>query len=273
MRVINWDELICGGWEPPGKTAMTIGVFDGVHRGHRELIGKIVRKSPEYVPAVVTFKDNPKKITRPASFEGDILSLNQKLDLFAGMGTVLVIVIDFSGDFSKLGGRDFMGLLAARGKLGFLSIGENFHCGYRHKADAEEVRKIGAACKIRVEVMPPVLEDSEPVSSSRIRAAVKTGALAAAAALLGRNFEADLSGLPLSSREGGTVFNIGENSPGRAGFSEGSRVMPPAGSYGVLVHGGEFREVIRTEALIKGGALFIPLQCTTADGVRIEFII
>jgi riboflavin kinase/FMN adenylyltransferase len=207
MRLVTWDDVAkTGGLENAGpsskgmalndtevfpKTALTIGVFDGIHRGHRALIDKVVNKSPLLVPAVLTFKDNPKKSVRPEAFEGDILEHGEKLRLFETLGIALCVVIDFSADFCKLNGREFFGLVYRFLRPAYAAVGSNFHCGFGRDTDAEAFRLLGREKGVEVEIVPPVLEDGLPVSSSRIRSALRAGNLEEAALLLGRPLTAE----------------------------------------------------------------------------------
>jgi riboflavin kinase / FMN adenylyltransferase len=107
MRTVDWDEFLEKGLE--GPTAATIGVFDGVHRGHMELIGRVRKAaSGRRNSLVVTFRENPKKFLKARGYNGDLMTLEQKLELFERMGISAVVLIDFSGHFGKLGGSDFL---------------------------------------------------------------------------------------------------------------------------------------------------------------------
>ena len=144
MRVFDWSRFMEGALldEPAGGgTAMTIGVFDGVHRGHQALIGKIVQQAPRSIPTVITFKQNPKKILRPGEYQGDIVGPERKMIIFEALGVELVILIDFSKEFSKLNGRDFIGALKRRGRVILLAVGGNFRCGFGLDTDVSEIKK------------------------------------------------------------------------------------------------------------------------------------
>jgi riboflavin kinase/FMN adenylyltransferase len=254
MRTIDWSRFTAGAAElfSQAGSAMTIGIFDGVHRGHQALIRRITGRGLQ--PVIVTFTGSPKSFR--SGWEGEIYTLDRKLAIFDRLGAALTILIDFSPDFSKLRGRDFIRILRERGRLRFLAVGGNFRCGYRLDTDAAAIGAMNSE-DLETEVLPPVLSGASPVSSSRIRAALKAGNLAAAAELLGRNFDLDTGGLSPVPDRGGVLLD-----PGR-------RILPPEGSYPVLVHerygpsGG-----IGTELVLKGGRIFIPFPCTPD---RIEF--
>jgi len=225
---------------------MTIGVFDGVHLGHQELISRIVCKGPN--PTVVTFRESPKKVIfqrkgKANEYEGDIFSLKQKLNTFESLGVQQVVLIDFSENFSKLQGREFIDLLEKHGKMSFLAIGSNFRCGYRKDADAENIRKMYEGKGIPTEVVPRVTAGGEPISSSRIRATIVKGNLAEAAALMGRNFELDLSDLKPGSADH-PVYDL----------LSVQRIVPPDGSYPVLLYPG----AVKSQANVENGKINLP---------------
>jgi len=207
-------------------SAMTIGVFDGLHLGHQALINKIVLRGPN--PTVVTFAENPKKIVSPQNFRGDLFSLKQKQTVIEGMGVSRLILIDFSEEFSKLNGRDFLDLLEEKGKMAFLAIGSNFRCGFRQDTDAEYIAERNRRKGIPTEVVSPVTMPpefgSKPVNSSWIRTAVAAGDMKTAAALMGRNFVLDLSDMDSD----GQVYDT----------RSVRRIVPAGGQYPVLVNSG-----------------------------------
>jgi FAD synthase len=224
VKILGWEEFIGAdlGDGFPG-TAMTVGVFDGVHTGHQELIRRVVERDRSLRPTVLTFKNNPKAIMRPDDFEGDICSLDQKIEILGARGIGLVVLIDFSGDFGKMSGREFIDLLLDRGKLRYLAVGNDFRCGYRLDTDADAIRAFTAACGVVSDIVAPVNYQGAPVSSSRIRAAIATGNLVEVSALLGRNYVFDLSpvALPRGEDSSDTVVR------------EPRRIMPPDGRYQV----------------------------------------
>ena len=264
LRIISWTD---DAFEPlADDSAMTIGVFDGVHLGHQALINRVVRRGPN--PTLVTFMENPKKLVSPEVFEGDISSLNQKLCIFGQMGICQVILIDFSEKFSRMNGWEFLEILSCRGRMVFLAIGSNFRCGHRQGTGAESIREINDRRKIPTDVVMPVVTGdapgSAPVNSSRIRAAILAGELKLAAALMGRKLELDLSGmLPDGLRFAGSQPGIGIANQRSGGavydFRTARRIIPPSGKYPVLINPG----VIEGEALINGGKLYLP----PVDGV------
>ena len=217
MQVISWEKYVSEnkeqriknkGFDSPPPLAVTIGVFDGVHLGHQALIQRICNYShtplphPEpskpglhcslftvlcsLIPTVVTFKQNPLKILSPDSFAGDILTLEQKLSVLEGLGVKMAVLIDFSREFCKINGRDFIDLLLGCRPVKLIILGRNFRCGRGLDTGAEEIRGLAGARGVETEIVEPVMDGGRPVSSSRIREALAAGRIDEAQRLLGR---------------------------------------------------------------------------------------
>ena len=264
MLTLEWPEFAASGLagtEFAGEgLAMTIGVFDGIHRGHQVLLDRIL--SSGLAAAAVCFRRSPKFILRPETDEGDIMGAEQKLRLLGQMGIALTVMIDFSEKFSKLDGREFIDLLIDRGNLRFLVLGGNFRCGYRHSTDAALIRRMCLSKGIPAEVAVPVTAGGTQISSSRIRAAIASGSFVEASEFLGRRVEIDFAGLSAVPVPGGVYFDLASK----------NRVMPPPGSYPVLLfeNSPQEREV---EISIDKKGVFIPLDGPGPDAVRrVEFL-
>jgi riboflavin kinase/FMN adenylyltransferase len=262
MLALDWPRFIEGQLEDelPGLgrgTALTIGVFDGVHRGHQALIERIVRKGP--IPMVVTFKQNHKQALKKPGWAGDIVSLQRKLAIIENLGVKAVILIDFSLNFSKISGREFVDLLIRWAKPGYLAVGGNFRCGYRMDTDAARIKTFANTAGISADVVDPVLEGAHPVSSSRVRAAISEGDLSRAALLLGRNVEIDFTGMAVSSRDGGRFYHTVSH----------CRISPAPGRYPALLRGGSAEPGIKIDVSVEKEGFFIPLQI---DAEWVEFL-
>jgi len=185
MKVVNWTQFLENDLPPQGKlSSMTVGVFDGVHRGHQSLIERIVSRSSnapsaDYVPTVVTFRQNHK--TSP-----DIQTFEQRLEIFESLGIEITVVIDFTESFMQLPGLEFLNLLLKHGRIGFFAAGDNFRCGCKLDTDAKAIKDFFASHNIPAEIVPQIMEGALPISSSRIRAAIASGDHALAEKMLGR---------------------------------------------------------------------------------------
>jgi len=229
LQLLEWPDFLSQPPEPGLKSAMSIGVFDGLHLGHRSLIDRIVSRGPN--PTLFTFRENPKKQLAPENYEGDLFSFKQKLAALGSLGLSRLVLIDFSLDFSRLKGDEFLDILRVQGGLCFMAIGTDFRCGHRQDTDAELIREINERNGIPTELVPPVELQSAPVSSSRVRTALRSGDLGLAAALMGRNLELDLSDLvPMDAPMEETAVSLVYD------FRLVQRIIPAEGDYPVLLH-------------------------------------
>src|SRR6056297_3572078 len=220
VKVLSWD--VFTGQRPMRQknVALTIGVFDGIHRGHQTLIEKIVNRA-ESVPTVLTFRFNPRRFLKPHLFPGDITSQHQKLKILAEHGVKTVILIDFSNNFSKLSGNDFLMAIRQSCNLTYLVLGDNFRCGFEGKTSAYDVRKIMAAYNTPVEIAPPVSWKGATLSSTRIRAALREGQIKKAAEMMGRNYIIDIAHTPQTIEDSyRSIEKMGLH-----------QVVPPPGTY------------------------------------------
>jgi len=183
MQIIEWQRFLEDGFSHNGiSSSMTVGIFDGVHLGHQALLKRIVSHNANKIPVVVTFKQNHKIES------GNILTFNQRLDIFESMGIQIMVVIDFTEEFKKMPGIEFLKILLERGNVGFFAIGSGFRCGHQQDTDAEMIQKFFTSHNIQVEIIPKVMEGSLPISSSRIRSAIGAGDIELAQKMLGRTY-------------------------------------------------------------------------------------
>jgi len=186
MQVINWEIFLQNGLPLNGKqSSMTVGIFDGVHLGHQSLLKCVVSHNAEFVPVVITFRDNHKTAGR------DIQSFEERLNAFKSMGIQIAIVVDFTDEFKHMPGIEFLNLLIKHSSVGFFAVGSGFCCGYKLDTDAAAIYNFFNSRGIPAKIVPRVcypandLENSQPISSSRIRAAIAAGNTELAQAMLG----------------------------------------------------------------------------------------
>ncbi|GAB1482832.1 FAD synthetase family protein [Treponema sp.] len=261
MKIIDWNDLASGSYKNDTPISSTIGVFDGIHLGHKVLLDAVLETatSKGYTSTVITFKENPKAIMHRRSYHGDVLSLSQKLEILQNAGMDMLILIDFSGDFSRMGGKEFIGLLRDRGNLRYLAVGSDFRCGHNLDTDAQAIQAMNSVYGIPTEIVPPVLKEGSRVSSSKIRTAIVSGDLVEAAALLGRNLEIDLIGAPSTPGEGWTAFDVGSI----------RRITPPSGRYPVILMDCSTSERTECTIRVEDGVVFVPFGI---GAYRVEFI-
>jgi riboflavin kinase/FMN adenylyltransferase len=177
---------------PPGGTVVTIGVYDGVHLGHRALIARVQAMATGLgaATAVVTFDRHPATVVRPDSAPKLLTDLQQRLELLAATGLDCAVVLTFDDQRSRETAEDFVrevlvDCLHARAVV----VGHDFHFGHGRGGNVPLLQRMGA--ELGFDVLGIMLEGDEHdvVSSTRIRRLLEAGDVAAAVALLGRPHE------------------------------------------------------------------------------------
>jgi riboflavin kinase/FMN adenylyltransferase len=171
--------------------AVTIGVFDGVHRGHRHLLerlGEVARQTGRK-SVVLTLKNHPASVLRP-DFEARYLtSLEDRLRLIREVGVELLLPVSFDIELSRLTAREFAVLLRSHVQMRDLVVGPDFAMGRNREGDVETLAALGAELGFSLHVVEPLLDDvGRPVRSTHVRDALSKGDVATAAELLGRNY-------------------------------------------------------------------------------------
>jgi riboflavin kinase/FMN adenylyltransferase len=169
----------------PAGRSVALGTFDGVHRGHRQVIAQAVEgaRKDGLRAIVVTFDPHPLQVLVPDEAPPLLTTTETKAALVAELGAEELLIIPFTEEFSRQSAEDFcaevlVGALAARR----VSVGENFRFGHGAAGDAQTLR---ARDEFETVVVPLVEHAGEPVSSSRIRELVSAGDVTAAAGFLG----------------------------------------------------------------------------------------
>jgi len=174
-----------------GPCALTIGNFDGVHLGHREIFRRVVEIGCRqgWTPSVMTFDPHPMRVVAPARAPR-LLSTPDQRSLWMGeSGIRQVLILPFNRDLSLLTPEEFVErVLAARLGAKAVLVGQNFRFGNRAAGDVHRLRELGEARGIVTEVVAPVVYRGCVISSSQIRQLIESGAVARAARLLGRPF-------------------------------------------------------------------------------------
>jgi riboflavin kinase / FMN adenylyltransferase len=177
------------------ETAVTIGNFDGVHIGHREILKRVAANAHASgrMSAVLTFYPHPAQVLRPAEAPSLIETIDQRLDRLDQAGMDAVLVVRFNRELAALAPQEFAEIFLAKAmRAGVVFVGENFRFGHRQAGDVNMLRELGARLGFAVEVVPPVYEEIGGarlvVSSSAIRAAVREGRMEDAERMLGRPF-------------------------------------------------------------------------------------
>lgn len=176
---------------PPdwGRCVLTIGVFDGVHRGHAQLISRAVKSAAvRGVPSVLmTFDPHPMEVVRPGSHPAQLTTLTRRAELVEELGIDVFLVMPFTQDFMKLTpGRYVHDLLVEKLHVAEVVVGDNFTFGKKAAGTVETMRELGGRFGFEVDGVTLLGEHAVTLSSTYIRACVDAGDMAAAADALGR---------------------------------------------------------------------------------------
>lgn len=172
---------------PAGGCAVSVGNFDGVHRGHAAILRRLVTTARRLgVPAVAfTFDPHPAEILRPGGGPAPLSTPARRAELLFAQGVDAVLVQAADRDLVALAARDFFaGILRERLRARAIVEGEDFRFGAGRAGDVAFLAGLCAAAGVELETVPPVLADGLPVSSSRVRALVAAGDVRGAAGLL-----------------------------------------------------------------------------------------
>jgi len=179
-------------WAPNGASrAIAVGVFDGVHLGHRHVLGVLRERAAVsgLEPGVLTFDPHPLAVVIPQRAPAMLTGLGHRIELLGGLGVELVAVLEFDDAVRGWSPATFVtetiaGALAAE----LVVVGEDFRFGRDRTGHVGLLREMGTALGFETEVVPLVGEDS-PVSSTRIREMIAAGDMTGAASALGRPHE------------------------------------------------------------------------------------
>lgn len=175
---------------PGGPRIVSIGSFDGVHRGHQLLLQRAVDRARELriASAVVTFEPLPAMVLRSAQFSGRICTAEEKLRLLQASGCDDVMIVPFDMELAHQSPEQFLEWLATTTWMKELWVGEAFALGKNRVGDVARIREAGQTLGFEVVAMPRLSNGGEVVSSSAIRSALLNGAVGTARELLGYPF-------------------------------------------------------------------------------------
>ncbi len=175
----------------PGPVVLSIGVFDGVHLGHRAVIGQALEEAASRGGAAValTFDPHPARVLRPDHAPRLLTSTAHKIRLIAGLGIECLLLIRFDEKFAAQAPEDFIRALAgACPSLRQICVGHQWAFGRGRSGNVALLRQLGRELGFDVNEMPPVMLDGATISSTRIRRAVEHGDFETARRCLGREF-------------------------------------------------------------------------------------
>lgn len=173
------------------KVCLAIGVFDGVHLGHQQIIRQTVTDARQHnaVALVVTFDKHPNAVVAPDKTPPQVFSRSQKIRSIDALGVDALLEIPFDKSFSEKSGEVFIRELARDlGKIFSICVGADFVFGCKRSGNVALLKQLGSELDFKVHGHAAVALDGETVSSTRIREAIRTGRLDAASQMLGRPY-------------------------------------------------------------------------------------
>lgn len=224
------------------KVSVAIGMFDGVHLGHQQLIRQAVADAEQHegIAVVVTFDRHPNSVIAPERVPPLIYSHSQKINAIAALGVESTVIIPFTPEFSRQPAdafvREFTRQLAP---VHSVCVGSSFVFGHRRSGNVALLQQLGSELNFLVHGTAAVALDGEIVSSTRIRDAIRAGDLNAASQMLGREYV--LSGNVMRGDALGTKIGFPT-----ANLDVRGRIVPPHGVYAVhaYVEGRRHRAVV-----------------------------
>jgi riboflavin kinase/FMN adenylyltransferase len=221
---------------PNGRqVCLAIGFFDGVHLGHQAIIRRTLEdaRSLEALAVVVTFDQHPSTIVAPHHIPPLIQTGSQRLRTLVAQGVDAVLALHFDACLRSQSARDFIHSLAYDlGRIRSISVGQNFVFGRNRSGSVESLRHMGAELGFQAHGLPAVTWAGMPISSTRVREAIRRGDLALAREMLGRPWV--LQGMV--SRGDGLGRQLGFPT---ANLEVGGLVLPPHGVYAATASSGE----------------------------------
>lgn len=169
---------------------LAIGFFDGMHRGHREIVRAAQRmRKPGWRSGVLTFANHPASFLRPGNEPPMLTTSDERIDLFASVGLEECFFVRFDGSIAILEPKAFLDLLIDALGVRGIAVGSTFRFGHKRAGDTAMMREYLESRDVKLATPGNVLDDGERISSTRIRVLVSDGNLELAEHLLGRSYE------------------------------------------------------------------------------------
>jgi riboflavin kinase/FMN adenylyltransferase len=229
MRIVyDLNELT----EPLMNPVLTIGNFDGVHRGHLALFDKVIERAKAIngQSVVMTFDPHPIKVMSPGNGPPLITPIEQKLELISNAGVDVILCIAFTPEFASMSAKDFVqSILMDRLGVKEIVVGYDYTFGHMRQGDVSFLRKMGDKLGFRLHVTGPIHLDDTIVSSTSIREFVQQGNLVDAKRFLGRDYQ--ISGAVVKGKgRGGRLLGYPT-----ANLKPVDELIPRRGVYAVTV--------------------------------------
>jgi len=263
---------------PQGDTLLTIGVFDGVHAGHRHLLEKLQQRATEknLLSGVVTFNPHPQSVLHPHNQLPWLSNLEDRVRAFRELGINIVAVLTFTPKVAQLSAQEFISLVKKQLRMRGIMVGPDFALGRGQEGNIDLLRSLGREMEFSVEVIPPYTINGEVVSSTLIRQALARGDMRKVERLMGRYFY--LGGTVITSDKRGRVLGFPTANldikpqqalPGNGIYATIAQVdgkqFPSATNIGIRPTFGEGEKTVETHLLNYKGDLY-------GKDIRLEFV-
>lgn len=224
------EELTCAALAH--SSAVTIGIFDGVHIGHRHLISELTTsaKAQGLISVVITFTSHPAATLNPQCQIPLITPLEERLSLLRATGVDNVIPLAFTSELARMSAREFATMLIEHLHMHSAVLGPDATIGYRREVDAEGFKRLGEELGFAVTIIPPLILEGERVSSSTIRRTLASGNIGKVTCMLGRYFRLSGKVMPGSGRGKNLGFPTANILPSPC------LALPADGTYATLTH-------------------------------------
>lgn len=261
--------------------AVSIGNFDGVHEGHRELFrrNRAIAESNRLIPSILTFDPHPTRVVAPDRAPKLLTTMEQRLVLIAQEGIRQAFVLPFDIAFSRLEPSEFVRQVLVDG-IGarVVLVGDNFRFGAKQAGDVNTLRTLGEQLGFVTEVVPGIFVRGTAASSTAVREAITSGQVGRACRFLGRPYwlEGDVvSGFGIGSKQTVPTLNLATK----------AEVLPASGVYITRTHDLDrgdrrwpsitnvgFRPTFGGDQLTIETFLLAPLEGETPKHIRVEFL-
>jgi riboflavin kinase/FMN adenylyltransferase len=216
-------------------TVLTLGVFDGLHLGHQQIIRTVAEraKASGAVPTAITFDPHPRSVLHPASSPPLLQTLDQKVEGFGILGIEQTIVIRFTEEFAQIRAEDFLrDVVSERLHAREVYLGRGFNFGHNREGNIDLLRRVSGELSFVADEVPEVRLRGQRVSSSRIRELLAQGRVNLARRMLGRPY--GVEGMIIRGNERGHTLGFPT-----ANLHPQNRVIPAHGVYvtGTLIDG------------------------------------
>jgi riboflavin kinase/FMN adenylyltransferase len=263
---------------PQGETLLAIGVFDGVHAGHRYLLKQLQKRAAEkhLLSGVLTFNPHPQSVLHPDDQLPWLSNLEDRVTTLQQLGVNIVAVLTFTPELAQLTAQDFMSLLKKYLKMRGIMVGPDFALGRGGEGNISLLRTLGNQMEFSVEVIPPYTINGELVSSTLIRQALIQGDMKRVEKLMGHHFY--LRGKVITSDKRGRALGFPtanlESKPQQALPNNGiyatithvdGKQFPSATNIGTRPTFGEGRKMVENHLLNYKGDLY-------SKEIRVEFV-